>query len=80
LLRNAAEIVVPNPLMVTPIRDMNDTVVIQTAVIGEADILCTKEPGFLRTSGGRVSEKSRDSRFGRHLADAPVGFLTAPFS
>jgi hypothetical protein len=26
-LREAAEIVVPNPLMVTPIRDVNDTVV-----------------------------------------------------
>ena len=58
-LREAAEIVVPNPLMVTPIRDVNDTVVMQTAVIGEADILCTKdgdffEPpaeGFLRKAG-----------------------------
>jgi predicted nucleic acid-binding protein len=56
-LREAAEIVVPNPLMVTPIRDVN--VVMQTAVIGEADILCTKdrdffEPpaeGFLRKAG-----------------------------
>jgi len=32
----------------------------------------------LRTSGKRVPEKSRDSRFGRHLADAPAAFLTAP--
>ena len=79
-LREAAELVVPNPLLVTPIRDVNDTVVMQTAVIGEADILCTKDPGFLRTFGGRVSEKSRDSRFGRHLADAPVAFLTAPYA
>ena len=58
-LREAAEIVVPNPLMVTPIRDVNDTVVMQTAVIGEADILCTKDrdffehpaEGFLRKAG-----------------------------
>jgi hypothetical protein len=33
-LREAGEIVVPNPLLVTPIRDVNDTVVMQTAVIG----------------------------------------------
>ena len=45
-LRDAAEIVVPNPLLVTPIRDVNDTVVMQTAVIGEADILCTKDRDF----------------------------------
>ena len=40
-LREAAEIVAPNPLLVTPIRDVNDIVVMQTAVIREADILCT---------------------------------------
>jgi predicted nucleic acid-binding protein len=58
-LREAAEIVAPNPLLVTPIRDVNDIVVMQTAVIGEADVLCTKdrdffEPpaeGFLRKAG-----------------------------
>jgi putative PIN family toxin of toxin-antitoxin system len=45
-LREAAEIVVLNPLLVTPIRDVNDTVVMQTAVIGEADVLCTKDSDF----------------------------------
>ncbi len=45
-LREAAEIVVPNPLLVTPIRDVNDTVVMQTAGIGEADILCSKDRDF----------------------------------
>jgi putative PIN family toxin of toxin-antitoxin system len=45
-LREAAEIVVPNPLLVTPIRDVNDTVVMQTAVIGAADILCSKDRDF----------------------------------
>jgi predicted nucleic acid-binding protein len=45
-LREAAEIVIPNPLLITPIRDVNDTVVMQTAVIGEADILCTKDRDF----------------------------------
>jgi predicted nucleic acid-binding protein len=45
-LREAAEIVALNPLLVTPIRDVNDTVVMQTAVIGEADVLCTKDRDF----------------------------------
>jgi putative PIN family toxin of toxin-antitoxin system len=45
-LRETAEMVVPNPLLVTPIRDVNDTVVLQTAVIGEADILCRKDRDF----------------------------------
>ena len=36
----------PASLLVTPIRDVNDTVVIQTAVIGEADILCSKDRDF----------------------------------
>jgi putative PIN family toxin of toxin-antitoxin system len=42
-LREAAEIVIPNPLLITPIRDVNDTIVMQTAVIGEADVLCTND-------------------------------------
>lgn len=45
-LRQAAEIVHPNPLLVTPIRDINDTVVMQTAIIGEADVLCTRDQDF----------------------------------
>jgi putative PIN family toxin of toxin-antitoxin system len=48
-LREVAEIVVPNPLLVTPIRDVNDTVVMQTAVIGEADILCTRDRDFFES-------------------------------
>ena len=42
-LRAAREIVRPNPLPVTPIRDVNDTAVMQTAIIGEAEFLCTKD-------------------------------------
>ncbi len=58
-LREAAEIVPANPLLVTPIRDVNDVIVMQTAIIGEADILCTRDrdffqppaEAFLRTAG-----------------------------
>ena len=45
-LRQAAEIVHLNPLLVTPIRDINDTVVMQTAILGEADTLCTRDQDF----------------------------------
>jgi putative PIN family toxin of toxin-antitoxin system len=45
-LREATEIVHPNPLLITPIRDMNDTVVMQTAIIGEAEVLCTRDQDF----------------------------------
>jgi putative PIN family toxin of toxin-antitoxin system len=42
-LRAAAEIVRTNPLLITPIRDVLDTVVMQTAIIGEAHVLCTRD-------------------------------------
>jgi putative PIN family toxin of toxin-antitoxin system len=45
-LREATEIVHPNPLLITPIRDLNDTVVMQTAIIGEAEVLCTRDQDF----------------------------------
>jgi predicted nuclease of predicted toxin-antitoxin system len=35
-----------NPLVGSPIRDVNDIIVMQTAIIGEADILCTKDSDF----------------------------------
>jgi predicted nucleic acid-binding protein len=37
-------------LLVKPIRDVNDTGVMQTAVIGEADILCAKDRDFVEPS------------------------------
>ena len=45
-LRSSSEIVPLNPLVTAPIRDVNDVVVMQTAIIGEADILCTKDDDF----------------------------------
>jgi putative PIN family toxin of toxin-antitoxin system len=61
-LREAAEIVAPNPLLITPIRDVNDAVLIRTALMGEADVLCTRdffEPpaeAFLRKAGITVMD------------------------
>ena len=46
LLREVAEIVSLNPLLVTPIRDVNDAIVMQTGILGEAEILCTRDQDF----------------------------------
>ena len=57
-LREAAEMVVPDPLLVTPIRDVSDTVVMQTAVIGEADVLCTKDRDFFEPPAEEFLKKA----------------------
>ena len=45
-LRSSSEIVELNPLVMAPIRDVNDLIVMQTAIIGEADVLCSKDDDF----------------------------------
>jgi hypothetical protein len=40
---SAQDIVVTDPLLIAPVRDVTDMVVIQTAIIGDEDVLCTKE-------------------------------------
>lgn len=45
-LRQVSEIVELNPLVTAPIRDVNDIIVMQTAIIGEAEILCTTDDDF----------------------------------
>lgn len=45
-LRDAAELTVLNPLTRAPIRDCNDILVLQTALSGEADVLCTGDRDF----------------------------------
>ncbi len=45
-LRRSSEIVALNPLVTAPIRDVNDIIVRQTSIIGEADILCTNDADF----------------------------------
>jgi putative PIN family toxin of toxin-antitoxin system len=45
-LREVSELVTLNPLLSIPIRDVNDIVVVQTALIGEADVICTKDDDF----------------------------------
>ena len=45
-LREVSELVTLNPLLSVPIRDVNDIAVVQTAVIGEADVICTMDEDF----------------------------------
>lgn len=45
-LREVSELVTLNPLLSIPIRDVNDIVVVQTALIGEADVICTTDEDF----------------------------------
>ncbi len=45
-LRQSAEIVTLHHLLTAPIRDVNDVIVVQTAIIGEADIICTNDEDF----------------------------------
>jgi putative PIN family toxin of toxin-antitoxin system len=48
-LRRSSEIVPLNPLITAPIRDVNDVIVMQTAIIGEANILCAKDGDFFHS-------------------------------
>ena len=45
-LREVAEIIPLNPLLLLPTRDVADIMVLQTAVLGEAGVLCTRDEDF----------------------------------
>jgi putative PIN family toxin of toxin-antitoxin system len=45
-LRDAAEIISVNPLTVAHSRDQNDIFILQTALNGDADVLCTGDQDF----------------------------------
>jgi putative PIN family toxin of toxin-antitoxin system len=45
-LRESSEMVTLHPLVIAPIRDVNDVIVMQTAIIGEADVSCTTDEDF----------------------------------
>jgi putative PIN family toxin of toxin-antitoxin system len=45
-LRSVAEIVQPDPLLPAPIRDPNDAIVMQTAILGSVDVLCSVDSDF----------------------------------
>ncbi len=63
-LREVAEIVSLDSFFTAPMRDVNDIVVLQTAIVGDADVICTRdrdffEPpasGFLKSLGIAVMD------------------------
>jgi putative PIN family toxin of toxin-antitoxin system len=56
-LWRSSEIVTLDPLVIVPIRDVNDIIVMQTAIIGEADILCTKDEDFFESPASEYLRK-----------------------
>ena len=56
-LRRSSEIVTLDPLVTAPIRDVSDVIVMQTAIIGEADILCTKDDDFFEEPASEYLSK-----------------------
>ena len=45
-LQSVATMVRPDPMLIAPIRDPNDIVVLQTAIIGGAEAICTTDDDF----------------------------------
>jgi putative PIN family toxin of toxin-antitoxin system len=45
-LQQSSDIIILDPLVIAPIRDASDVIVMQTAIIGEADVLCTNDDDF----------------------------------
>jgi predicted nucleic acid-binding protein len=70
-LRHSSEIVTLDPLVATPIRDVNDIAVMQTATIGEADLLCTRDEDFFEHPAGEYLRNIGNLGCGRHLPHAP---------
>ena len=57
LLRRSSEIVILDPLVIVPIRDVNDIIVTQTAIIAEADVLCTDDEDFFENAASEYLRK-----------------------
>jgi putative PIN family toxin of toxin-antitoxin system len=77
-LRYSSEIVALNPLLAAPIRDVNDIVVMQTAIIGEADIVCTRDEGFFaKPASEYLSQIGISVTDDISLIDAPFALLTS---
>jgi putative PIN family toxin of toxin-antitoxin system len=56
-LREVAQIIALNPLFTAPIRDANDIMVMQTAILGEADVLCTRDKDFFENPAYEYLDK-----------------------
>lgn len=56
-LKRSAEMMPPNPLIRASIRDSNDIHVLQTAIVGWADVLCTYDRDFFEAPALDFLEK-----------------------
>jgi putative PIN family toxin of toxin-antitoxin system len=56
-LRDSAEMVALNPLITAPIRDVNDVMIMQTAIAGKVDVLCTRDGDFLGQPASRYLDE-----------------------
>ena len=45
-MQHSSHLVRTDPLIPTPVRDINDAVIMQTAILGNADTLCTNDQDF----------------------------------
>jgi putative PIN family toxin of toxin-antitoxin system len=57
-LREVSEIVTLSPSLPIPSRDLNDIVVLQTAVLGEANILCSTDGDFYGAPAAEFLDKA----------------------
>lgn len=56
-LREVAQVVPLNALFTAPVRDANDVIVMQTAIVGEVDVLCTRDKDFFEKPAPEYLDK-----------------------
>jgi len=57
-LREVAELVPLTSLLTLPSRDVNDIIVLQTAILGDADILCSRDDDFYNPPAATFLDKA----------------------
>jgi putative PIN family toxin of toxin-antitoxin system len=77
-LRERAEFVALNPLTIVEIRDREDFMVLQTALAGEAEVLCTIDRDFFEPPCLDLPGKSRYCCSYRRAVDSKTENLTGP--
>lgn len=63
LLQSVAIMVRPDPMLIVPIRDPNDIVVLQTAIIGGAEAICTTDEDFFTPPASKFLQSINISVF-----------------
>jgi len=58
-LKSVATMVQPDPILLAPIRDPNDIVVLQTAIAGGAEAICTTDEDFFSSPASEFLQSAR---------------------